>query len=51
MDGSSLGAFLLTEPDVGSDAAAISVRAAQDGDEWILNGVKSWVTNGTEADV
>ena len=51
VDGSSLGAFLLTEPDVGSDAAAISVRAAQDGEEWILNGVKSWVTNGTEADV
>lgn len=49
--GTSLGAFLLTEPAVGSDAAAISVTAAQDGDEWILNGEKSWVTNGTDADV
>lgn len=49
--GTSLGAFLLTEPAVGSDAAAISVTASRDGDEWILNGEKSWVTNGTDADV
>ncbi|MFL2987111.1 MAG: acyl-CoA dehydrogenase family protein [Candidatus Poriferisodalaceae bacterium] len=51
VDGSSLGAFLLTEPEVGSDAAAISVTATRDGDEWILNGEKAWVTNGTDADV
>ena len=51
VDGSSLGAFLLTEPEVGSDAAAISVTAVRDGDEWILNGEKSWVTNGTDANV
>ena len=49
--GASLGAFLLTEPDVGSDAASISVTAVRDGDEWTLNGEKSWVTNGTDADV
>ena len=49
--GSSLGAFLLTEPAVGSDAASISVTAVRDGDEWTLNGEKSWVTNGTHADV
>lgn len=49
--GASLGAFLLTEPAVGSDAASISVTAVRDGDEWILNGEKSWVTNGTDADV
>ena len=49
--GTSLGAFLLTEPAVGSDAAAISVSAVQDGEEWILNGEKSWVTNGTDADL
>jgi len=51
VDGSSLGAFLLTEPEVGSDAAAISVSAVSDGDEWILNGEKAWVTNGSDANV
>ena len=51
VNGSSLGAFLLTEPNVGSDAAAITVTAAKDGEEWVLNGEKAWVTNGTDADV
>ena len=51
VDGSLVGAFLLTEPDVGSDAAAIAVAATNDGDEWLLNGEKAWVTNGTDADV
>ena len=51
VDGSSLGAFLLTEPEVGSDAAAISVSAVSDGDEWILDGEKAWVTNGSDANV
>ncbi len=51
VQGSSLGAFLLTEPEVGSDAAAITVSATNDGNEWILNGEKAWVTNGTDADV
>ncbi|MEC7915232.1 MAG: acyl-CoA dehydrogenase family protein [Actinomycetota bacterium] len=51
VNGSSLGAFLLTEPNVGSDAVAITVSAAQDGEEWVLNGEKAWATNGTDADV
>ena len=51
VNGTSLGAFLLTEPNVGSDAAAITVTATQDGDEWVLNGEKAWATNGTDADV
>ncbi|MDG2113731.1 MAG: acyl-CoA dehydrogenase family protein [Actinomycetota bacterium] len=51
VSGSKLGAFLLTEPGVGSDAAAITTRAVQDGDEWVLNGAKAWVTNGSQADI
>jgi alkylation response protein AidB-like acyl-CoA dehydrogenase len=51
VEGSLVGAFLLTEPEVGSDAAAIAVTATNDGDEWLLNGEKAWVTNGTDADV
>lgn len=49
--GDLLGAFLLTEPGVGSDAAAISTTATRDGDEWIINGAKAWISNGTDADV
>ena len=51
VNGTSLGAFLLTEPNVGSDAAAITVTATQDGEQWVLNGEKAWATNGTDADV
>ena len=51
VNGTSLGAFLLTEPNVGSDAAALTVTATEDGDEWVLNGEKAWATNGTDADV
>ena len=51
LDGSILGAFLLTEPGTGSDAAAISTSAIPDGDGWVLNGAKAWATNGTHADV
>ena len=51
VEGSLVGAFLLTEPEVGSDAAAIAVTATTDGSEWVLNGEKAWVTNGTDADV
>ena len=47
VNGTSLGAFLLTEPNVGSDAAAITVTATQDGEQWVLNGEKAWATNGT----
>ena len=41
--------FGLTEPDAGSDPGAMRTRAELDGDEWVLNGVKYWITNGTMA--
>ena len=47
--GEMLGAFSLTEPAAGSDAAGIEARAERQGDKYILNGTKSWVTNGGEA--
>ena len=37
--------YCLSEPDAGSDAAAMKTRAVRDGDEWVLNGVKRWITN------
>lgn len=46
-----LGAFALTEPLHGSDAVALETSARRDGDEWILNGSKKWIGNGTMADV
>src|SRR3990172_9798324 len=49
--GETLGAFALTEPGAGSDAAAIKLSAARKGGEWVLNGTKTWITNGAEADV
>ena len=45
------GCFSLSEPDSGSDAAALRCRATRDGDEWIINGTKMWVTNGERAGV
>lgn len=45
-----LGAFALSEPDAGSDPAAMTTKAAKDGDEWVLNGNKMWITNGGAAD-
>ena len=45
------GAFCLTEPEVGSDAAAISTTATKMDDGWELNGAKAWVTNGSVADL
>ncbi len=50
MSGEAIGAFLLTEPDVGSDATAIACTARQDSDAYVLNGEKAWVTNGQSAD-
>lgn len=50
-DGKCLGAFSLTEPGVGSDATHLQTKAKKDGDIYVLNGTKSWVTNGKEADV
>src|SRR3954463_8751163 len=47
--GEILGAFALSEPDAGSDASALTTQAVKDGDSWILNGTKSWVTNGNTA--
>ena len=44
--GEILGAFCLTEPQAGSDAAGIQSRAVREGDHYILNGTKAWVTNG-----
>ncbi|HEX8961504.1 MAG TPA: acyl-CoA dehydrogenase family protein [Rhodocyclaceae bacterium] len=44
--GELLGCFALTEPHVGSDAAAIKTRAVKDGDHWVLNGVKQFITSG-----
>jgi len=46
-----LGALCLTEPDAGSDVAGIATRAVQDGDEWVINGVKRFITNGGIADL
>ncbi len=47
--GKSLAAFGLTEPDAGSDAGGIQTTAVKDGDSYILNGTKQWITNGGEA--
>ena len=49
--GAKLAAFGLTEPEAGSDAGSIRTRAVKDGDAYILNGTKQWITNGGEADV
>jgi glutaryl-CoA dehydrogenase len=49
--GTIIGCFGLTEPDHGSDPANMETRAVRDGDEWVLNGTKMWITNGTFADV
>ena len=49
--GKSLAAFGLTEPMAGSDAAAIRTTARRDGDHYVLNGTKTFITNGGEADV
>jgi alkylation response protein AidB-like acyl-CoA dehydrogenase len=48
--GEKIGAFALTEPDVGSDAASIKTRATRDGDYYILRGAKTFITNGPICD-
>ena len=49
--GELLGAFALSEPASGSDASALTAQAVRDGDDWIITGTKSWVTQGTHAGV
>ena len=48
--GDLLGAYALSEPHAGSDAAALSTRATRDGDQFVVNGTKAWITHGGEAD-
>ena len=49
--GEVLGCFGLTEPDAGSDPGAMRTHARRDGDDWVLNGTKMWITNGSVADI
>ena len=49
--GEKLGAFALTEPEAGSDAASIKTSAVRDGDDFVINGTKIWITNGSDADI
>lgn len=49
--GEAIGCFGLTEPDAGSDPASMQTRARRDGADWVLNGRKMWITNGSIADV
>ncbi len=49
--GEKIAAFALTEPEAGSDAAAITTRAVRDGDDYVLNGTKTFITNGGHADI
>jgi len=49
--GEAIGCFGLTEPDFGSDPAGMRTRARRDGSDWVLDGTKMWITNGSIADV
>ena len=49
--GEAIGCFGLTEPDAGSDPAAMRTHARRDGSDWIVNGTKMWITNGSIADL
>src|SRR5215468_10385078 len=49
--GEMLGAFALSEPESGSDAASLRTQAVRDGNDWILNGTKAWVSSGSKGDV
>ena len=49
--GQAVGCFGLTEPDFGSNPAGMRTRAVKDGADWLINGEKTWITNGTLADV
>jgi len=49
--GEAVGALAMSEPEAGSDVMAMRTRAVPDGDGWVLDGTKMWITNGGEADV
>ncbi len=49
--GKAIGCFGLTEPDFGSNPSGMRTTAHRDGNEWVLNGAKQWITNGSKADV
>ena len=49
--GEKIGCFGLTEPDSGSDPSSMRTNARRDGDDWVVNGTKMWITNGSIADV
>ena len=49
--GEAIGCFGLTEPDFGSNPAGMRTRARRDGDDWVLDGTKLWITNGSISDV
>ena len=49
--GEIIGCFGLTEPDAGSDPGSMRTHARRDGSDWVLNGAKMWITNGTIADI
>ena len=49
--GEAIGCFGLTEPDAGSDPSSMRTRARRDGDDWVLDGAKMWITNAPVADV
>jgi len=48
--GTKVGAIAISEPDTGSDVAAIRTTARRDGDVWVIDGAKTWITNGVEGD-
>ncbi len=50
VSGEQVGCIGITEPDVGSDTAGMKTRAEKDGDEWVINGEKRYITNGSQAD-
>ncbi|WP_250037715.1 acyl-CoA dehydrogenase family protein [Paractinoplanes maris] len=50
LGGELLGAYCLSEPQGGSDAAALTTKATRDGDTWVVTGTKAWITHGRDAD-
>ncbi|RQG93447.1 acyl-CoA dehydrogenase family protein [Natrarchaeobius chitinivorans] len=48
--GEKISGAAISEPDTGSDVSSVSTRAEKDGDEWVINGTKMWITNGTVGD-